>query len=521
MSDTSRLRRMPVFVILFVIACQDRVLTPDDISMKIGPKTITASPDLLNGLSVQNIVRRGTNFDLSSGSTTQRQSPSVAHNAIDNEYLAVWFDARNPGANDVFGQRVSTTGTLLGGNIPIIEIADAQIDPVVAHNGTNNEYLVAWRTQQQGAFNALHGRRLSRSGALLGPDFFILNSGFEGSVVHNPTTNEYLLTGRNPGVRGRRVGSGGALLGQEITIAVGGAEAPNGQVAYNGNANEYLATWRDQVAANLKARRIASDGSLVGNAIVVSPSFPNSFDPTASVAFDPNRNRYLIVFGLFSSNEIWGQFVAAGSGLLDGVNFPIARGLRTRPVPYVAYSASAQVFVVVWNEAGDIQSRLLSAEGARIGSPLLISAGTASGDPRSVYNSRTGEVLVVWSDRRNVSRGSGEEDIYAQRIAIVSCAICVLAPTTFTRGVGKVSHETREFVADPSAFYVLVIHDDGQPNTSAHVRLNGVTIVNETVLRQPGINELRIPVTLETLNRLTVTALGNAGAYVTLSIRRT
>jgi hypothetical protein len=355
---------------------------------------------------------------------------------------------------------------------------------------------------------------------LLGPDFFILNSGGEGSVVHNPTANEYLLTGRGQGVHGRRVGPGGSLLGPEITIAVGGAEAPNGQVAYNGNANEYLATWRDQVAANLKARRIASDGSLVGNTIVVSPNFPSSFDPTASVAFDPDRNRYLIVFALLSSNEIRGQFVA-GSGQLDGVNFPIVQGLRTRPIPYVAYSASAQAFVVVWNEAGDIQGRLLSAEGALVGSPLMISAGTASGGPRSAYNSRTGEVLVVWSDTRNLSRGSGEEDIYAQRIAIVSCVLCVLVPTTFTRSAGKVSRETREFAADPSASYVLVIHDDGQPNTAAQVTLNGVTIVNEKALRQPGINELRISVTLEMLNHLSVTALGSAGAYVTLSIRRT
>jgi hypothetical protein len=511
---------MPVIFILFAIACQDHVLTPDVIPMSIVPETIRASTDLLNGFSVQNMVRRGTNFDLSSGSTTHRRSPSVAHNAIDNEYLAVWFDARNPGENDVFGQRVSTTGALLGGNIPIIGIADAQIDPIVAHNGTNNEYLVAWRTQQQGAFNALQGRRLSKAGALLGPDFFILNSGGEGSVVHNPTANEYLLTGRGQGVHGRRVGPGGSLLGPEITIAVGGAEAPNGQVAYNGNANEYLATWRDQVAANLKARRIASDGSLVGNTIVVSPNFPSSFDPTASVAFDPDRNRYLIVFALLSSNEIRGQFVA-GSGQLDGVNFPIVQGLRTRPIPYVAYSASAQAFVVVWNEAGDIQGRLLSAEGALVGSPLMISAGTASGGPRSAYNSRTGEVLVVWSDTRNLSRGSGEEDIYAQRIAIVSCVLCVLVPTTFTRSAGKVSRETREFAADPSASYVLVIHDDGQPNTAAQVTLNGVTIVNEKALRQPGINELRISVTLEMLNHLSVTALGSAGAYVTLSIRRT
>src|SRR5947199_10785117 len=67
----------------------------------------------------------GNNIDVSSGLTLVRRSPSVAYNIANNEYLIVWFDLRNQATtgDDVFGQRVSADGSLLGENIPIaIEI---------------------------------------------------------------------------------------------------------------------------------------------------------------------------------------------------------------------------------------------------------------------------------------------------------------------------------------------------------------------------------------------------------------
>ena len=95
----------------------------------------------------------GSSFDLSTGMTTQRSSPSVAYNSTNNEFMVAWFDTRNPGNNDIFGQRISSAGALLGANFPIIEFADAQTDPIVVHNSVDNEYLVGWKTQQPGFFN--------------------------------------------------------------------------------------------------------------------------------------------------------------------------------------------------------------------------------------------------------------------------------------------------------------------------------------------------------------------------------
>jgi uncharacterized repeat protein (TIGR01451 family) len=364
----------------------------------------------------------GDNFDLSSGATTQRVSPFVAYNSTNNEYMVVWFDYRNPYNNDVFGQRVSATGTLLGTNIPVIELAEAQVDPFVAYDSINNEYLAAWKTQQYGCFNCTYGRRISGNGTPLGSDFSILGGGEEVSIAYNPTATEYLVTARGLGIQGRRVSGGGSPIGSEITIATAGAPAPNGQVVYNPNHNEYLATWCDQEAQNLQGQRISANGSLVGSPIVISSLYPESSRPTASVAFDPINDRYLVTFGRFQGMDIWGQFVSS-SGTLIGTNFTIATGLASRAVPYVAYSNADHVFVIVWRQGDDIVAQLLSDEGSLVGDPLAIASGTASSDPTLAYNSQTGGFLVVWSDKRNIPLG--EADIFGQLIGVCRGAICL------------------------------------------------------------------------------------------------
>ena len=267
----------------------------------------------------------GTDIDLSTEDTTQRRTPAAAYSSTDNEYLVVWFDTRNPGNNDIFGQRLSSAGTLLGKNIPVMEWPDAQIDPDVVYNSVDNQYLASWRTQQAGFFNDARGRRLAADGTLIGDDFFISSGGLEIFTAYNSTDNQFLSSGRASGIRGRRISNEGAAIGGEFVIASVGAPAPNGEVAYNPTANEYFATWRNQSDQNLQGQRISASGTLLGSAVLISPIFPSS-GRAASVAFDPVADQYLVIFGEFQDNEIMGQLISSSGTLIDG-NFPIATGL--------------------------------------------------------------------------------------------------------------------------------------------------------------------------------------------------
>ena len=393
---------------------------------------------LSDSLYAQIPVLIGDSIDLSNGLTLQRASPSVAYNTSNNEYMVVWFDLRNQPTtgNDVFAQRLSANGSLLGGNIQITDVGQ-QIDPFVVYNSTDNNYLVAWRAQFDGPsspdFNDAFGRLVSNGGIPLGGAFHISGGGLEISSAYNSTNNEYLATGRGAGIVEQRISNGGSLVGSEIVISTAGAPAPNGQVIYNPTTNEYFATWRDQVDDNLKGQRISSTGVLIGAPIIISPIFPESSNPTASIAFDSANNRYLIVFARFQGTEVWGQFVS-GSGGLIGPNFQIQTTSSRIDTPSVVHSSIDNVFFVVWRDNNDVIGQLLSETGAVIGSPLTVVNGTASPGfvgshpPTTVHNTMTGDFLVVWQDIRNVSQG--EQDIFAQLVGISSSTTLVYTGDT-------------------------------------------------------------------------------------------
>ena len=361
----------------------------------------------------------GGSVDLSTGLTTQRRAPAVAHNATDNEYIVVWFDTRNPGNNDIFAQRVAADGGLLGSNIAVMEFVDAQIDPFVAYTATDNTYFAAWRTQQPGNFNRSRGRIIEADGSLPEPDFFVSTGGLEISIAYNSTSNEFFHEGRGNGIIGRRVSAAGAPIGSDIVISNVGAPAPCGQVTYNGNANEYLATWRNQTDDNLQGRRISAAGALLGAPIPISATFPAS-GRASSNAFDSANDRYLVTFGIFQGPGIEGQLVA-GDGSLIGANFTITNTTSSSVSPYVVHAVSENAFVLAWREGGDINAQLLLDDGSTSGSPLVVAEGTATGGPRLAYNGASGEVLVVWSDNQNID--DGEEDIFARRIRITDARI--------------------------------------------------------------------------------------------------
>ena len=90
-----------------------------------------------------------------------RRNPSVTSNGSD--YLTVWTDSRTS-PTDIYGQRSSSTGTLLGGNIAISTASGFQSAPAVAWNGSN--YFVAWDDARSGAED-IYGSRVDGSGGVL------------------------------------------------------------------------------------------------------------------------------------------------------------------------------------------------------------------------------------------------------------------------------------------------------------------------------------------------------------------
>ncbi|HEX7175540.1 MAG TPA: hypothetical protein VF240_09805 [Pyrinomonadaceae bacterium] len=75
--------------------------------------------------------------------------PRVIYNSFDKEYLVIWRGVRANVPPEVFGQRVSLSGTEIDADFQVSNIAAVGKDrsvnaAVVAHGGDGGEYLVVW-----------------------------------------------------------------------------------------------------------------------------------------------------------------------------------------------------------------------------------------------------------------------------------------------------------------------------------------------------------------------------------------
>ena len=113
----------------------------------------------IDGRRVWSDGMRGGVFPISSSAGSE-QIPAVAYNSEDNEYLVAWQDRRN-GCDDIYGQRVGSDDSLLGDECPISTAASDQESPDVAYNSQNNEYIVVWQDERNGEDNDdIYGQRV-------------------------------------------------------------------------------------------------------------------------------------------------------------------------------------------------------------------------------------------------------------------------------------------------------------------------------------------------------------------------
>lgn len=218
--------------------------------------------------------------------------PAIAYNSTNNEYLVVWFGEDNTaplvdGEREIFGQRISATGTEIGSNDFRLSDMGPDGNPNydvhevwVAYNGTNNEYLVVW----QGDDNAgslvdgeveIFGQRVNAAtGAEIGVNDFRLSdmgpdglgppySAFQPEIAYNSINNQYLVIWRGVDntpplvafeceIFGQRVdGATGLEIGGDTRLSDMGPDGDTTYgypfdfqaIAYNSTNNEYLVAW--------------------------------------------------------------------------------------------------------------------------------------------------------------------------------------------------------------------------------------------------------------------------------------
>jgi hypothetical protein len=396
----------------------------------------------------------GTNFRISGAPTTASdETPAVVWNPIAREYLVVWEDWRDLSSrgSDIYGQRVSAGGSLLGPNFRISGGAadGSDRDPAVVWNQTANEYLVVWDDGRDLYVRGsdIYGQRVDAGGTLLGFNLRICGAaayGYEDApaVAWNETANEYLVVwqdernkgNRGPDIYAQRVAADGKLMGfnRRISGAAGTGydEAP--AVAWNQATNQYLVVWQDARnfaarGSDIYAQRVAADGKLVGFNRRISGRAATDSEVRPEVVWNRTANQYFVVWQDWRTgdSDIYGQRVGAGGGLV-GFNRRISGAATTSDNyrPTLAWNETANQYLVVWSDfrnsgtrGADIYGQRVDPDGALVGFNFRISGAAATDDdyePAVAWNRTADQYLVVWTDER--SYPTRNADIYGQRV---------------------------------------------------------------------------------------------------------
>jgi hypothetical protein len=344
----------------------------------------------------------GPDFQVSGGSADEDDlDPAVAWNATNNQYLVVWQDARDAATrgDDIYGQRLSGTGAALGSNFRISGAWATERDwsPAVVWNQTSNEYLVAWQDDRNYAADKgfdIYGQRISAAGVPVGSNFRVTD------LLHS------------------------------------GSYAP--ALAWNQTNNEYLVVWHDGRSYasrfnDIYGQRVSAAGVALGGNFRVSGPSALKDDLNAAVAWNQANNQYLVVWGdargpaATRGVDIYGQRVWAG-GALAGGNFRISgdSAARDDTYPAIAWGQTSGQYLVVWDDWRfsytrriEIYGQRVWAGGALAGGNFRISGADATHDeshPAVAWNSTNNRYLVVWYDGRNLLAARGW-DIFGQKVA--------------------------------------------------------------------------------------------------------
>jgi hypothetical protein len=93
----------------------------------------------------------GNNFQIGSSYDTDNKqtNPFITYDSVNQRFLTAWEDARTGASSleniDVYGQFVNGAGDLSGENFPFVTSSYNQQSPSAAFNISNNQYLAVWK----------------------------------------------------------------------------------------------------------------------------------------------------------------------------------------------------------------------------------------------------------------------------------------------------------------------------------------------------------------------------------------
>ncbi len=201
----------------------------------------------------------------------------------------------------------------------------------------------------------------------------------------------------------------------EVTISNQDIDEYKPQVAYNSNHDEYLVVWHDHSPAfsrSVLGKRIDASGNTIEQFTIAYDDTPPRDNASPDVAYDPERDQYLVVWnhdysGDGSDWDVWGQFIPWDGPGTGDTSFSICGATNKQWTPRVAYANTEDEFLVTWwTEGSGTTHSSVSAQRIDATDPAFPLMGTnfvVTSDPNEervgpdiAYNRTRNEYLIVY-----------------------------------------------------------------------------------------------------------------------------
>ena len=373
------------------------------------PATTTLIPDpgVVNaGLEVGEFVI--------SNATGNQNQPKVAFDFANLKYLVVWTDSRSGSYAQIYGQYVSTSGTLSGANTALTPHSEvtpkylSQSDPDLVYNEVLSKFVLAWLDSSD--FDSSYSTTLIGAGCDLGQEtalFFyipipnvdnnLIRTGeINGSAVLNTASN---LKNFSELVKVSDFAEAGSTI--TATFNVQRAES-HPAIIYEKTTGTYLVTW-------------------AGRTYTVTFSMPilSKTDTDDPANGDYEVCTYGGITWTATDQDAGVQKIKVrkdtGFNLYTDLSFGTANSYNP-----AAATNNDRKTLLVWEEQGetdkDLNGRIIDLTNLASFSSQ-ISVSNTQGDqtaPRVSLEPMNDRFLVVWEDARNQSANISNMDIYGQ-----------------------------------------------------------------------------------------------------------
>ncbi len=294
-------------------------------------------------------VPQGGDIAISGGGSSWLAGVAIGYSTASREFIVAWVG--NFGVtDDIHAQRLSSTGTLVGGLILISSgSADWDREPAIAYNPDTDQYYVAYASYSRSNYGYVSGRRIQAgTGAFVGgiQQFATNIASRIPSISYNTATAQYLLVWWHQSSGG--VAFYGQVLNGPDASPVGGVKVISSyyvaydalDVDYNEPSGEFLLVthgrnWEDAAVS------LRSTGDPMDNGFVLTntPDFravkngDGNFNPR--MAASKSEKKWLAVTSSgFASTAA--QFAGSGGA---GAGGGAAGGGTTAPPPTAPVSA--------------------------------------------------------------------------------------------------------------------------------------------------------------------------------------